>query len=59
MTMKCLRCAEPFELRRPEDIHCLRCVREVAAIIEADTERRERRVFAVPKDLSGLRGIVL
>lgn len=49
---RCLRCDDPFERLTPDQIHCLRCAREVAAIIAADTTRRQPR-FPFAKDLGG------
>ena len=54
---RCLRCADPFERRTVDQVHCLRCALEVAAILEADAKRRTGRWPA--KDLTGLAGLVL
>ena len=54
---RCSRCGSPFELQHPLDRHCLRCEREVAAIVAADAKRRAYRW--PPKDLPGQRGLVL
>ena len=55
--MKCLRCGDRFELRTADQIHCLRCAAEVAAIVSGDDKRRAPRFPA--KDYSGQRGLVL
>ena len=52
---RCLRCGDPFEPGRVGQEHCNRCARERAALIAADTERRERRVFR-PADLTPFSG---
>ena len=54
---RCQRCGTPFELRRAGDRHCVRCEREVAAIVAADAKRRA--YHWPPKDLTGQRGLVL
>ena len=40
---RCLRCGEPFERLAIDQIHCIRCAREVATIIADDTARRRKR----------------
>lgn len=51
MTRQCKRCGDHFAIREVEDIHCVRCAVEVAAIIAADEKRRNRFPRAV--DLTG------
>lgn len=47
----CLRCGTTEPRRSANQIHCIRCTTEVAALIAQDAARRAPR-FA-PKDLSG------
>lgn len=47
---RCPRCGLEFVRKTVRDIHCDRCTREVAAIIAADTARRQPR-FPFGKDL--------
>lgn len=36
---RCLRCGTQFERRSPDQIHCIPCSTEVAALIAADARR--------------------
>jgi DNA-directed RNA polymerase subunit RPC12/RpoP len=49
--MRCLRCGDETPRLTPHQIHCLRCAREVAALIAADERRRTPR-FGRAKDLT-------
>lgn len=49
--MKCLRCGKEEPRRSKDQIHCVQCAAEVAALV-ADDERRHRPRF-LPKDLTG------
>ena len=51
MIRRCPRCGDPMELYYLRQTRCRRCDVEVQRLIEADTARRTRRVFA-PKDLT-------
>lgn len=50
--MTCRRCGDVLVMYEVTDRHCLRCKREVRALVEADARRRAFRVFSQSKDLT-------
>ena len=56
--MKCARCGESTPRLTLTPRRCPPCEAQVKALIAADTKRRAPR-WPIPKDLSGLSGVVL